>query len=246
MGKGRSFEFVIKDAFSPETLPMARLAEYMADLATVVGEKEHVHFLEVRDGSAAVAYSVDHEAVPKTEARIRAVRANEADPETMGAFHRLDKRLRADNAHAILRECGDEPGQLLHFPGATAVREETYGPFREATQLTGVLIRVGGTGKLANVNIEDGDRIYFCEADRAVARDIARHLYGAHIRVSGTGTFERDPDEGWQMTRFRISTYEVLDDKDLVDTVTALRAITKRVGMDDDILLKLATLRDDT
>ena len=47
MGENRQvLEFVIQDSFTPATLPMARLAEYLADLATVLGEKEHVHFLE--------------------------------------------------------------------------------------------------------------------------------------------------------------------------------------------------------
>ena len=32
------------DAFSVENLPMARLAEYMTELAKLLGEREHVHF----------------------------------------------------------------------------------------------------------------------------------------------------------------------------------------------------------
>jgi hypothetical protein len=169
------FEFVITDAFTPATLPMARLAEYMADLAVMVGEREHVHFLEVREGSAALAYSVDHEAVPKTEARLRAVRNNDsqAEPEAVNAFCRIDRRLREDNAQAVLRERGNESAHLLVFPGATAAVSQHYGPFSEQAHLYGVPIMVGGKGRLANVNLEDGDRVYYCEADRQMAQDIA-------------------------------------------------------------------------
>ena len=50
-------EFVI-DAYSPETLPMSRLAEYMAQLATLLGEKSHVHFVELAAGSAKLVHAV--------------------------------------------------------------------------------------------------------------------------------------------------------------------------------------------
>jgi len=55
MPTGRELlEFVI-DAYSPETLPMSRLAEYMAQLATLLGEKDHVHFVEL----AALIHAVE-------------------------------------------------------------------------------------------------------------------------------------------------------------------------------------------
>ena len=246
MGTLRRFEFVIKDAFTPATLPMSRLAEYMADLAVVVGEKEHVHFVELREGSAALAYSVDHEAAPKAEARLRAVRANddEAEPEAVNAFRRIDKRLRDDNAHAVLRERDDESSRLLVFPGATATEEERYGPCSQPAQLYGVPIMVGGKGRLANVNLEDGDRVYYCEAERATAQEIGALLYRDRIRVSGTGRFERDRDGAWLLRSFRISSFEVLDNHSLPETVSRLREVTRRVGLDDDILAKLSSVRD--
>ena len=35
---------------TPLTLPMARLAEYLTDFATLLGNKEYVHFTNVRRG----------------------------------------------------------------------------------------------------------------------------------------------------------------------------------------------------
>ena len=69
----------------PATLPMARLAEYMTDLALILGEKEHVHFIELRESSAAVAHAIDHEAIPKVRARVHAVKTGDAQPEAMNA-----------------------------------------------------------------------------------------------------------------------------------------------------------------
>ena len=185
-------EFVIQDSFTPATLPMARLAEYLGDLATVLGEKEHVHFLELRDGSTAVAHVVDHEAVTRVRERLHAARIGEADSEARKAHARIQQRLYQDNARAVLREVGNETEHLLSFPGATADAEQQYGPFSEHGQLYGVPISVGGKRQLVNVRLQDGDRIHNCEADRAVALRLAPLLFHHHVRVYGTGRYSRD------------------------------------------------------
>ena len=40
--------------FDPLTLSMARLGEYITHLAVLYGEKDHIHFLRVARGSAAL------------------------------------------------------------------------------------------------------------------------------------------------------------------------------------------------
>ena len=42
------------DVFTPETLPMERLAEYMLQFAKLLGEPERVHFVDVEAGSAVL------------------------------------------------------------------------------------------------------------------------------------------------------------------------------------------------
>ena len=62
-------EFVIQDSYTPATLPMWRLAEYLSDLAIVLGERDHVHFVELRDSSSAIRHAVDAPAIPKVRTR---------------------------------------------------------------------------------------------------------------------------------------------------------------------------------
>ena len=238
-------EFVIQDSFTPATLPMARLAEYIGDLATVLGEKEHVHFLELREGSTAVAHVVDHEAVSRVRERLHAARIGEADSEARNAHARIQQRLYQDNARAVLREAGNEAARLLSFPSAIADSEEQqYGPFSEHGQLYGVPISVGGKRQLANVRLQDRDRIHNCEADRAVALRLAPLLFHRHVRVYGTGRYSRHAEGQWEMRSFRISHFDELDDRPLAETVERLRAVTRNVGLDRDILTKLAAFRE--
>jgi hypothetical protein len=48
----------------------------------------------------------------------------------------------------------------------------------------------------------------------------------------------------WLLRSFRIQSFERLDDSSLPETVSRLREITTRVGLADDILTKLASVRD--
>lgn len=244
MGEKRQvLEFVIQDSFTPATLPMARLAEYLADLATVLGEKERVHFVELRDGSTAVVHVVDHEAVPRVRERLHATSIGEADSEARNAHARIQQRLHQDNAWAVLRVAGAEEENLLSFPVATGDSEQQYGPFNEHGQLYGVPISVGGKRQIVTVRLQDGDRIHNCEADRAVALRLAPLLFHHRVRVYGTGRYSRDSEGQWEMRSFRISDFDELDDRPLAETVERLRAVTRKVGLDQDIITKLAAFR---
>ena len=43
------------DAYSPETMPMARLAEYMQSFAQMLGHEAGVHFAGLKPGSTRLA-----------------------------------------------------------------------------------------------------------------------------------------------------------------------------------------------
>src|ERR1700740_3628056 len=98
---GTEYRFKI-DAYSPDTMPMARLAEYMAELAVLLGERNAVHFRRLTKGSTAVNLRIDREAAPKVRDRVASVRAGDASGEPLRAFRALNKLLRDDNAIGVL------------------------------------------------------------------------------------------------------------------------------------------------
>lgn len=238
-------EFVI-DAFTPETLPMGRLGEYLVQLSTLLGHKERVHFVEVKPGSATLVHAVEPPAYPKVRKRVHAVRSHDAPTDAIKAFDTLEHMLRADGAQAELRRRADTApsGKLLAFPGASRALDEAYGPFSQPGQLQGIPISVGGKTTLVNVNLEDGQNVYYCEATREVALQIAPLLFYQPLRVFGTGKYFRNVDGEWEMRGFRISHFEKLDHGSLAESVERLRAITKRTALDKDIVAKLAELRE--
>ena len=53
--------FKIKGRYKIATLPMERLAQYMADLSKMLGEPARVHFVELREGSIGLVHVVEPE-----------------------------------------------------------------------------------------------------------------------------------------------------------------------------------------
>jgi hypothetical protein len=238
----KRFVFIL-DAFTPDTLPMARLAEYLTDLANLLGEKERVHFKAVEEGSAGLAYDVEAVAVPKEKERARGARIASAVSEERRAFESIDHRLRKDNSPATLKE-QDTGATILFFPGPTRQVDPEYGPFNEQGSLQGRIISVGGKRNIVNVNIQDGENIHYCEATRDVALQLAPLMFHHDVRLLGTGRYFRNADGKWEMMGFRISQFARLDSKPLVEVVDRLRAVTRKVGLPKDIIARLRDLRE--
>ena len=213
------------DAFTPETLPMARLAEYMAEFALMLGQPEHVHFVRLQKGSTAVVANVEWEAIPKVRERIRAVRSQNPDAplEAVRAFHRIDNRLAEDNATGALVEPTGKT--VIRFAGRKRKIELEYGAVRQPGTVDGVPIVIGGEKDPVPVHLEDRDRIHNCYAKRTVARQIAAFIFTTPVRASGLGVWRREESGLWVMERFLIQDFKPLDDASLSDVVDDLRRI---------------------
>ena len=210
------------DACSPDTLPMSRLAEYMADLAQLLGEVERVHFARLESGSAVLVQYVESAALPNVRERIRTIAKEAPPPDVARAYETLNRRLAGDNAIGSLRESTGT--EVIRFPGRERLQPLTFGPFNQPGILDGVLIRVGGRDDTVPVHLQDGDTIHLCNATREMARRLAGHLYGNTLRVRGEGRWERDTD-GWLLKRFNITEFEELDEACLSEVVGRLRSV---------------------
>ena len=169
--KGAEYRFQI-DAYTPETIPMARLAEYMTYLAQVLGETASVHFVRLEKGSTAVVHRIDHEAIPKVRERAKAVRRGDAPRDATRAFHTINKMLRDDNGVGRLTE--GKTAIVLKFPGRED-SEERYPSVRQQGSIDGQVIRVGGVELQVPVLLQSEDEmIVGCSADRHIAKQLAQ------------------------------------------------------------------------
>lgn len=225
---------------------MSRLAEYMQNLATLFGEKEHVHLVRLEKGSTMLVQGVDSESVPKVRDRIKAidVTRGEGPEDALRAFKAIDRRLAEDNAAGYLYQ-GDG-AEILYFPGCERAEPLTFGISNQPGTLDGLLIKIGGKDETVPVHLQEGDTIHICNAIRDMARRLAPHLFAGRLRVHGNGRWERDEEGNWNLKRFNITEFEVLDDAPLSEVVARLRQVLGNEWQEiDDPYIELKRLRQE-
>jgi hypothetical protein len=212
------------DAFTPATLPMARLAEYLAQLATLYGARDSVHFDKLLKGSAVVQAHIDAPESHRVITRVKSANTDAAPEDAKRAFQRIDAMLRENRAVGeIKRKSG---GKILVFPGrklpdVLPVRVMDY------ASVDGIIVRVGGTDNTIPVHLQAPDGQTFpCQVrDKAMARELAAFIFGEPVRVRGQGTWLRSPQGEWKLESMTIDAWESLDPTSMLDIWRQLRAI---------------------
>jgi hypothetical protein len=206
----------------------------MVDLAMLLGNQGKVHFSRLEGGSLVLVESIEEEAVPKVRERIDGVRERSAPEDAIRAFYRLDNRLLEDTAVGVIET---DLEKVIEFPGRNRPLLDTFAPFVEYGSLDGKLIRVGGRDETVPVYLEEGDIIHMCNSNREMARSLAPHLFGGPLRVWGNGRWYRDQFGNWVMDRFTITHFALLDDSNLTEVVSKLRAVpgNEMKSLDDPI-----------
>lgn len=222
MSKRRTFRFTIDGPYKPDTIPMGRLAEYMAEIATILGERANVHFVEVQPSSVAMVSAIEDEAYPKVEQRVVLTRRGEGPPDAVAAYQRTNRMLREDNGVGRLN---DETAEILTFPGREEAEPVRFPVFSQGGTLDGVPCVVGGRGDWVPVHLESGPIVRNCVARRDVAKQLARYIFTDEVRVSGIGRWSIADTGDWVLESFRIHDFEVLDQTPLTEVVEALHAI---------------------
>jgi len=220
-----SNEYTLRiDVFTPDTLPMARMAEYLAALASLIGHTESTHFERIEEGSARLVSRVDAQDAPKVQRRLEAVDSANPPPGTAKAFKILDDMLAEDNATGEV--LGPTGAVIIPFPGRMRPKALTFPAFRQDGSIDGQIVSIGGRDKTAHVTLQDGGLTYTnIDLNREVARELAKHLYGTKVRLVGSGRWERHPEGTWKLLAFNVDRYEVLDDAPLGAVLADIRSI---------------------
>ncbi len=208
------------DVFTPETLPMGRLAEYLGHLSALYGFKDRVHFKGVEAGSAILKADVEDDAYPKVMIRINSISSHDGLKDVAKAYEQIDEMLRQDNAIGELKV----GAKIIPFPGRKKIIEETI-TIHQWTEVDGVVIKIGGKDSSIPVTVRDIEgTLYNCQIygeDRA--RDLAKYYLGATLRIGGDAKLVRNPLSGWSIQNLIIKDYEPIEYRDLASTFADLR-----------------------
>ena len=218
------------DAYTPATIPMVRLAQYMNELAILLGERDSVHFRGLTKGSTILNARVDREAAPKVHSRVVAVRSGDASAEALRAFNALNALLRADNAVGVLRDAAPRGAVIIRFPGRELTEEKFT--VRQQGSIDGFVTGIRGRDATIHVTLQsEGRQISGCETTRAIAKQLGAKLFEP-VRLFGRGRWVRDADGEWTLEHFRVESFEPLQDTSLTDALATLRDIPTEWGDD--------------
>ena len=211
------------EAYTPDTMPMERLAKYLSELAQMLGERTSVHFVRLDHGSTSIVHRIEREAIPKIRTRTAAVRRGIGPRDSVYAYRKINKMLREDNGTAIWRE-ENTSEEILVFPGRNDAEEAVSG-ISQRGSIDGEVIRVGGFQKIVPIILKrEEEELSGCWANRIVAKALARKLFEP-VRLFGTGRWNRDDDGKWNLHIFRVENFTPLRDASLSEALSEIRAI---------------------
>jgi hypothetical protein len=220
---------LVIDTFTPDTLPMARLASYMREFAALLGSEERVHFKRVKKGSACLAAYSDDQAAPKVRSRLEEVVALTAPRPALKARQDLDDLLANDNAIGHIEFDG---ARVIEFPGRLRPVQERIGPVRRATSVEGQIYQIGGKDETINVHLRGKDGEVRAEVSIALARKLAPYLLFGKVRLFGEGEWYR-LNAKWERQNFTATDFAPLDSHSLADAMQEMQKVFSGVNPDD-------------
>lgn len=210
------------DRWTPETIPMARLAEYMRLVAELYGEQGSVHFKRLKRGSAVLESQVALPAVPKVITRLQIVKTSAAPESLAKAYEAIDDMLREDNAVGVISR--PKQGKVIDFPGRKSPKPEPI-VMTQPTTVVGVVVKIGGLDETIPMMLQDAEgETYPCTIrGRGAAKALARFLFGDPIRVQGVGKWERSVRGKWTLLGLTVTGHEELEPGTLEDAIAEVR-----------------------
>jgi hypothetical protein len=197
------------EEWTPLTIPMARLVEYLADLAAMLGHEDHVHLRTVEDGSTQPIVYMHPEVYEAAIAQMHAAQRGEGPDKANAAYRRINDRLITDNGIAEFVDI-EKKAKILEFPGRNLSRFKAIKPIREQASISGELRRVGGVDKSIHLLIKRADgEIVSVETDEKFAKQLEKDGWlFKYIRLHGIATWSRDETGKWHMDKFKAQSYD--------------------------------------
>lgn len=223
----KEIEYKFKiDAYSPETIPMVRLGEYMAEFGKLLSNASSVHFRKIEKGSTVLTAGVEFEAEPKIRRRLQATK-NAEDKDGVEVAARLNKMLRDDNANGLILAAKN--GQIteeFYLAGREIPAPKEIGPFNEPATIKAMLFRIGGRDETAHAQLLDSAGRTW---NGKLTQEQAAHMAAAGLYqwfiVNGMARWVRTEEDTWELKDFRISDFSLLPKHSLQQEIEALRKI---------------------
>ena len=202
---------------------MAKLAEYMATWAELLGRNAMPVFKGIVKGSVVLRALV---APTEKVATTNRLRNAYTDPAAEKLITKLNSLMQRDGLYGSIVDANRQT--LIDFPKSRLVHASPVMVIQDQTEIDGVVCRIEGKDDTSHVGLLEsgtGKSISVVVRDSHLARQLAQHYHGATLRIRVRGTWLRDEDGEWQPKALTAEAFEVLDDQPLLDSMHALRSL---------------------
>ena len=204
-----TFSLRIK-GFTPQSLPLGRLGEYVCALAELIGDDVKTSFERVTKGSAQLKVIIDDSDDITAVTRIRlAPSAEEGSPVRRG-YEKIQSLLAADKTSAEFKP--SKGAAILKFPGAPK-GEIRLAVVKEFGELNGRIIKVGGRDETIPIALRTADgEVISCTSNIDMARRLKPYLLEPiDVILEGIGRWKRSDSGAWTAIEFKITDFSVMD-----------------------------------
>jgi hypothetical protein len=214
-------EFLIP-AYTPETMPLDRLLQYLQQIGEVIGATSDMHLVRIDESSTKPVFHIPAPQAVEARERVAAVRSGNGTQVQRTAFNRIRRMVRQDGGKPASLK--DHTGVILAFPPAPDEIGAISG-VRQPSTFDGALIRIGGVGDFTPIQMQnlDGEVFSGFNAPRTLAKEMAQRLFEP-IRVAGIGNWDRSSAGEWKLSNMLIQSYEPLDNDPLEEVFRKLKA----------------------
>lgn len=233
------FEFVVP-GYTPETMPLDRLIEYLTQLTIILGNPSDLHLVDIEKSSTKPVIVMPHHAAVRAKRRARETWEGGGSSRQRQAYHRIRRMVADDGGKpAVLTT---RQATILEFPSVDLGADQEIGSIRQASSVAGELIRVGGDSEFDQILLKDmsGEVVAGCFATKAVAKQLAKCLH-EHVRLHGIASWHRDRQGKWQISRMKVLNFETLDSATLKDALAEVQSAVN--DWPDDLTETLLKMR---
>jgi hypothetical protein len=235
------FTFVIP-GYTPETIPLARLMEYLKELIAVLGDPKDVHLAAINPGSVSPILHISPREALSVRDRVQRFRCGKGSARQRSAAGKIANMLRQDAPGLAKTVVLSSQNMVLFEIASAPATPEALTGISQPTTLTGQLTRIGGLSETASLELLDsaGETFRGIKAPRQLAKGLAKLLWEP-VRLTGTGNWTRSADGKWQLDRLDVQSFDVPNNQSLSTVIEHLRSA--EVDWPEDILDRLSKER---
>ena len=223
MSSASKWDYALRlSGVQPQSIPMAKLAEYMEKWAALLGAENTPVFAGMVKGSVVLRARVGDTAKNETHQRLR-----------NAPYDKNAAKLIADLERMAARD--GIKGQILDAQGGEILRisppsKPLFDPIivADSGEIDGEIFRISGKDSTTSVGVLEhgsGQAISIEVRDDALARQLAQHFKAGPVRIYVHGTWMRNESGEWEPKALYADRMETLDNSPALEILSQLGAL---------------------